>query len=233
METVIHKTKDYTITQVDKSTLGEIAAFVVMENYRHHHHNLLSDSGPTNMEDEIQYIYNEELEYNKDETSLIYVVRDLQRRMLGCIRTCRWNGVSELPIQKVFGINPCDVINLENHSSLWHIGRFAINSFCNIPTMILFKKLMVLAIQPVVNVDNSCMIAEADSHLLRVMNALGIKTKILGSALTYLASETLPICSSQSDLFGFYNRQRYLLMQDCNVKDKIPTSSTTQYSFVM
>lgn len=36
------------------------------------------------------------------------------------------------------------------------------------------------------------------------MNALGIETTRLGDSAYYLASETIPICSSKQGLSGFY-----------------------------
>jgi hypothetical protein len=55
------------------------------------------------------------------------------------------------------------------------------------------------------------MIAETDVHLLKVMNALGIKTRKIGKSVTYLASETIPICSAKEELVDFYRRCSTLL----------------------
>ena len=64
---------------------------------------------------------------------------------------------------------------------------------------------MILAITPIVNDNDSYMLAETDSHLLRVMNSLGIETIQLGQSEMYLASETIPICSSRKGLLHFYS----------------------------
>lgn len=59
--------------------------------------------------------------------------------------------------------------------------------------------------------QRSYMIAETDSKLLRVMNALGIKTKILGKSIYFLTSETIPINSSKRGLLPFYKHYNTLL----------------------
>ncbi|MCF0254723.1 MAG: hypothetical protein HUK10_00330 [Bacteroides heparinolyticus] len=92
------------------------------------------------------------------------------------------------------------------------MGRFAIDSTSGFPTIKLFKQLMVLAVAPILNEDDSYMIAETDSHLLRVMNALGIETRQIGNPLIYLASETIPICSNKKGLTNFYHRCYPLLI---------------------
>lgn len=56
---------------------------------------------------------------------------------------------------------------------------------------------MVYAVHPIVCENESYMIAETDSKLLKVMNALGIKTVQLEQSVDYLASETIPVCSSK------------------------------------
>lgn len=101
-------------------------------------------------------------------------------------------------------------IHSESDYCYWHIGRFAIDSFAGIPTITLFKQLMMYAIHPIVCDDNSYMIAETDSKLLKVMNALGIETIQLGNSVNYLASETIPICSSKNGLIWFYKHYENL-----------------------
>lgn len=70
---------------------------------------------------------------------------------------------------------------------------------------------MELAITPIVNdLENSCMIAETDCHLLRVMTKLGMNTRQLAESRYYLDSETVPIVSMKSDLMYYYNKYSYL-----------------------
>lgn len=65
---------------------------------------------------------------------------------------------------------------------------------------------MALAIQPIVGDSDSYMIAEIDSKLLKVMNALGFVTNQLGDSIYYLTSETVPISSSKQGIMGFYSK---------------------------
>ena len=69
---------------------------------------------------------------------------------------------------------------------------------------------MVYAVHPIVCDEKSYMIAETDSKLLKVMNALGIETIQLGHSINYLASETIPVCSSKNGLLLFYKHYRRL-----------------------
>ena len=135
-----------------------------------------SEPIPDTARQEIEDIYREELSYSED--SACFIVRDKEGRMVG-----------DTP-----------------RTSFWHIGRFAIDSTSGFSTVTLFKQLMTLAVTPILREDDSYMIAETDSHLLRVMNALGIETRQIGNPLIYLASETIPVCSSKKELTKFYQR---------------------------
>lgn len=65
---------------------------------------------------------------------------------------------------------------------------------------------MALAVLPIVGDSDSYMIAEIDSKLLKVMNALGFVTNQLGDSIYYLTSETVPISSSKQGIMGFYSK---------------------------
>ena len=69
---------------------------------------------------------------------------------------------------------------------------------------------MVYAVHLIVCENESYMIAETDSKLLKVMNALGFKTVQLEQSVDYLASETMPVCSSKKGLLLFYKRYKDL-----------------------
>lgn len=208
MRQIIYKNNSYIIQRMNTEELHEIANFVVRENYRHH--SILPSAEI--MKNEIESIYNEELKYSNYST--VYVVRNWYKKIIGCIRVFKWDKMEPLPIQKIFGIDPLKVINGVTETSYWHIGRFAIDSFAGISTVTLFKQLMVLAVAPIIQEKDSYMIAETDCHLLRVMNALGIETMILGLPVDYLASETVPVCSSKKGLFPFYKRYSILCNSD-------------------
>ena len=79
-------------------------------------------------------------------------------------------------------------------------------------TLIPMQKIFKIAITPIIRESCSYMLAETDSHLLRVMNALGIETEQLGESIIYLSSETVPIYSSKNGLIKFYEKSRNLLI---------------------
>jgi len=199
MEKVILKCDDYSILEVGLERLYDIASFIVNENYKHH----ATGSIPHNINNEIDNIYDDEVIYSPN--ALYYVVIDKGGKMIGSIRTFKWNKFIKTPMEKIFNISPLEKVKNSSTSSFWHIGRFAINSKAGFSTIKLFKQLMILAITPIVNDNESYMFAETDSHLLRVMNSLGIETIQLGKSETYLASETIPICSSRKGLLPFYS----------------------------
>lgn len=204
MEKQVYANEHYRIWQLGKESLYELAEFVVQQNYKHHVGSISSEY----IKGEIDAVYQEELLYA--DCSTIFAVRDVVDRIIGSIRVFKWDRKQALPIQKIFGINPLTAIHPEEDCSYWHIGRFAIDSFAGIPTITLFKQLMVFAVHPIVCDEESYMIAETDSKLLRIMNALGIETVQLGESLNYLASETIPICSSKNGLLIFYHHYKNL-----------------------
>lgn len=199
MEKLIYTNRQYSIWQLTgKECLRELAEFVVRENYKHH----VGDFSYESIKDEIDSVYQEELQYI--DSSIIFVVRNEAGKVIGAIRVFKWDRKKTLPIQKIFGINPLMIIHSESDYSYWHIGRFAVDTFAGIPTITLFKQLMVYAVHPIVCDTKSYMIAETDSKLLKVMNVLGIETIQLGHSINYLASETIPVCSSRNGLLLFY-----------------------------
>lgn len=204
MEKWIYTNEYYGICKLDKGNLHELAEFVVKENFKHH----VGDFSSESIKEEIHSVYQEELQYI--DVSTIFVARNNVGKIIGSIRVFKWDRQKPLPLQKIFDINPLIVINPGADCSYWHIGRLAIDSFAGLPTITLFKQLMVYAVHPIVCEDESYMIAETDVKLLKVMNMLGIKTIQLGHSVNYLASKTIPICSSKNGLLLFYRRYRNL-----------------------
>lgn len=92
------------------------------------------------------------------------------------------------------------------YAEYWHIGRFAIAKDSGISTLTLFKRLMALAVKPIVEDKYSYMIAEIDSKLLKVMKVLGFGTRQIGKSIDYLTSETVPVCSSKRGIKGFFSK---------------------------
>ena len=201
MEKQIATFKDYAIFMADKTSLLEIAQFVVRENYSHH----LSSFTEKEINEDIKSVLEEE-EYLYDNKSQIYIARDSFGNMIGCIRSFHWDKHKTLPIEKIYGINPLNVIHQESKYSFWHIGRFAVAKDSRISTLTLFKRLMALAVKPIVEDKYSYMIAEIDSKLLKVMKVLGFGTRQIGKSIDYLTSETVPVCSSKRGIKGFFSK---------------------------
>lgn len=205
MERAVISCKDYTIFRVGTERLHDVAKFVVTENYNHHS----SVSIPGIIRHKVEEVYNEELVYSNN--SFCYIVRDNNGKMIGSIRVFKWDKHTPIPMQKIFNISPLETVGNKRAASFWHIGRFAIHSSVSFSTIILFKQLMTLAVSPIIRDNDSYMIAETDVHLLKVMNALGMKTRKIGSPLVYLESETIPIYSSKNGLIDFYKRHYPLI----------------------
>lgn len=205
MEELIWSSKDYSIVRVGINRLYDIVDFVVSQNYTHHLSNYVGELAKK----EIEEIYKDELSYAKD--SIYFIVLDNASKMIGSIRIFKWDKLTPTPMQKIFNISPLEKVGNNSSVSFWHIGRFAIDSHSRFSTVTLFKQLMTLAVAPIIKEENSYMLAETDTHLLKVMNALGIETRQMGESLNYLASETIPVCSSRNGLMKFYQRYSCLL----------------------
>nr|WP_294924943.1 hypothetical protein [uncultured Flavobacterium sp.] len=192
------------LERLELDQLTELAKFVVEENFSHHCENVTSKE----LIDDTQDVYDEELNYFKD--SEIFVAKDFSGNIQGSIRVIKWDYKARLPIQKIFDIDPLTLLSYsEKLSSVWHIGRFATKK--NIKDKTLFRRLMVCAIAPICEQKNGVAFAECDSKLLRIMNLLGIKTEVIGTAINYLGSETIPISMSYDGLKEFYCNNKYLV----------------------
>ena len=183
--------------------LSQLATFIVAENFNHH----ANEEMPENFEKDVFSIYEEEKRYFMN--SQIFVAKDSINSLVGAIRVLRWNYVDQLPIEKMFGIDPLSVDPINELRPIWHIGRFATKKNC--ADFNLFKKLMVSAIAPICQNKKSIAFAEIDSKLLRVMRIMGIKAKVVGESINYLGSETIPIAMDYDGLIDFYNKNRALL----------------------
>lgn len=197
----------YTIGRFQSTELAEVIEFVIDQNNKHHK----KTQEKSISRKEVEHLVNEESSIS-DEKSRIYVARNQSGRIIGSIRTCQWNRKGRLPMQKLFGINPLEIPDVPNDAQLWHVGRFAIDSMSGVSPIVLLKQLMQYAITPIVEAHNAVMLAEIDSHLLKVMNLLGIRTHQLGYPVEYLGSLTIPVYSKNYDLLEYYNENRRLIV---------------------
>lgn len=206
MERRIYKNGKYSISKTLDADIRHLAEFVVTENQRHHCAN--PSAKIESEEDNINSVCNEEKTFSH---SQLYIAKNNSGKIIGSIRVFKWDRATQLPIQKIFGINPLTAIHSEPKYNYWHIGRFAIDSFSGISTLTLFKQLVFLSIKPIIEDTDSYMIAEMDSKLLRTLKALGIETIQLGESVEYLHSETIPVCASREGLLYFYNKNKNIL----------------------
>ena len=197
--------KNQYLEKLPNNELQHLAEFVVSENYKHHSNNIL----PPDYQKNVRSIFAEEQNYQCD--SEIFVSKNLMGEITGSIRVLKWNYKDALPIQKIFGIHPFHVIDNDTNGEIYHIGRFAISR--ETQTISLFKQLMVCAISPICTNKYNIGFAECDSKLLRVLQLLGIKAKVIGKPVNYLGSETIPICLPYKGLIEFYNKNKHLVLK--------------------
>ena len=203
MEKLIAKYAEYAIYEAGRESIEALSKFIVEENYRHHC--LPQIEFPSSAKTDAREVSDEEERLYTDSTK-IYLARNNQGHIIGSIRVFKWDRHSLLPLEKIYGINPLTAIHKEAQYDYWHVGRFAIDSFSGVSTFVLFKRLMALAVRPIIQHKWSYMVAGIDSKLLRVMNVLGFVTKQLGTSVYYLTSEPVPVCCDCEGLMGFYSR---------------------------
>lgn len=195
-------TKNY-LEKLNANEIKKLSEFVVVENFKHHTNNIL----PKEYQEDVKSICEEEMHYLNN--SEIYVSKNDSGDILGSIRVLKWNFIDVLPIQKIFGINPLNVIGDIELNDIFHIGRFAIKKEGS--DIHLFKQLMICAISPICKNKGNVVFAECDSKLLRILTLLGIKATVVGDSIDYLGSETIPICMTCDGLINFYNANKSLV----------------------
>ena len=208
MEKALLKLNDYQIRELDSGTISlrELARFIVIENYKHHQTGLGSDD----FEKEITALYCEEEIYAAH--SRYYMVYGDDNQIIAAIRLLLWDFNLELPMQKIFGINPKTLLESSNGQGvIWHIGRFVVSSSKNLSSLSLFKQLTIYALRPIYENESDIIIAECDKKLVRVLSALGMQFDILGESRYYLGSETIPVSLKKGGIVDFYEKYRGLV----------------------
>ncbi len=194
------------LSQINQNELYNMSKFVVTENFNHHANEVF----PDHYQNDIDSVYKEEMEFL--ENSKIFAVKTNLGDLMGTIRVLKWDFVSPLPIQKMFGIDPFTCAEGNPINEIWHIGRFAIKT--GVRDINLLKKLLVCAIAPVCDHKDNIVFVEIDAKLLRVLRLMGIKAKVVGESIEYLGSETIPICAPYSGLIDFYNENKHLVLPE-------------------
>ncbi|GIQ60979.1 hypothetical protein Flavo103_41150 [Flavobacterium collinsii] len=190
-------------TEISQNDILLMSKFVVTENFNHHSNEIL----PGHYQNDIDAVYKEEMGFL--ENSKIFAFKNDLGDLMGTIRVLKWDFITPLPIQKMFGINPFICAEGNAINEIWHIGRFAIKK--GVRDMNLLKKLLVCAIAPVCQHKDNMAFAEIDAKLLRVLTLMGIKAKVVGKSIEYLGSETIPVSMSYAGLIDFYNENKDLV----------------------
>lgn len=203
---------DFYISRLQKEELEEMVAFIVAENYWGHQRLALS---PAELSEEINDLAKEDLEFF--DSSIYYVLRNKKdHKIYGSIKLTYWDKTTILPIQRLFGVSiPC--INfLHDRTKVWHIGRFAISHKIPAGRITILKKLLFNAFYPLNRLGDGLLLAECDKKLTSTLESLGVHSLQLGNSLSYLGSETLPICIKSSWLDGFIasNSERYFTREN-------------------
>ena len=204
MDKLIATHDNFSIWQLSENGLFDLAMFVVKENYKHHQNFNCSELTATQKE-ELEDVLKEEQSYYK--SSKIFVAKNDRNKIIGAIRLMQWNKTDELPITKLFGINPLSNDNCNSSSNIWHIGRFAVESEGSNATRInLFRILMMYAVAPICKYHDGLMYAECDSKLFKAITGLGLEAKALDDGIEYLGSKTIPICIERNGMLEFMSR---------------------------
>lgn len=199
MDRFITSINELSVWMAGRDSLRSLCRFVVEENFSHH-------TEQTDCEESLtlytESVYKEEVSYFHDSSYI--VVKSESGEIVGSIRILNCDsGACRLPITKIFGSDIIDHAGLlRKYSHIWHIGRFAVNKMYASNSS-LFKTLMLIAILPIFQYRNGVMIAETDSHLLRVMRLLGIDAEQITDGKEYLGSFTIPVLIQQSGLQKF------------------------------
>ena len=178
-----------------------MAEFIVKENY-HQHQSLLGL--PDEYQDTVNNLFWEDAQIFKNS---VFCIATRNEEIVGSVKITKWNPNIVLPIQKLFNIHPGQLLS-EHVKSIWHIGRFAISKNAKDGASLL-KSLISIAIYPICKSNKSLMLAECDSKFVRVLNLIGIQTHTLAPGISYLGSETLPVCSTQEWLSLFLNKSNH------------------------
>ena len=112
MDKLIASYKNYSIWQMSKNGLYDLAKFVVLENYKHHKDTF---NGTTINHKEIREVHNEEILFFSQ--SKVFVAKNNTNEIAGTIRVMEWSGLEELPVTKLFGIRKLDEISPEDSNA--------------------------------------------------------------------------------------------------------------------
>ena len=199
MDKFITSREHYSIWQLSKNGLFDLATFVVAENYKRHQNIAFNKDAHI---DEILDVYSEEVRFFEE--SNILIAKNDRNEMIGAIRLLKWNGKEELPITRLFGIVNLNEISPEDSNvQIWHVGRFAVSADLGRQGILLFKVLMAYAATSICEYEKGIMFAECDSKLLKLLKLMGLKAVSLDAGIEHLGSITIPIYITRCGMTDF------------------------------
>ena len=223
MDRFIASHENYSIWQLSKNGLFDLATFVVAENYKRHQNMAFNKDAHI---DEILDVYSEEVRFFEE--SKILIAKNDRNEMVGTIRLLKWNGKEELPITRLFGIANLNEISPEDSSvQIWHVGRFAVSSDLGRQGILLFKVLMAYAATSICEYEKGIMFAECDSKLLKIMKIMGLKAVALDDGIEYLGSVTIPIYITRSGMAEF------VAQNQASVLNVVSSSNRPNYAHIV
>ena len=216
MDKFITSREHYSIWQLSKNGLFDLATFVVVENYKRHQKVAFNRDAHI---DEILDVYNEDVRFF--EQSKILVAKNDKNEIVGAIRLLKWNRKDELPITKLFGITNLSEISPEDSNAhIWHVGRFAVSADLGRYGISLFRILMMYAVTSMCEYEKGIMFAECDSKLLKTMSLMGLKAVTLDNGIEYLGSVTIPIYITRSGMAEFVAKNQTSVLHVESVSNK-------------
>jgi len=197
---------EYALHRFSNDMTQEICEFVVRVNYEVH-----------KMQVDLIESERDVLKFCHEETNLFsvthyYVITNKSGEFVGTIRAGLWNKTSNLPIIQEFEIPQEYMLH---NGNVWHIGRFAVDPSkmdenLRKHRVVIFKTLLVHAIQHVCTQDDNIMFAECDRKLHEKVKLLKICSTEIGKSKQYIGSETVPIFNTSYNLKYFLWNHKHL-----------------------
>nr|DAI00552.1 MAG TPA: Autoinducer synthase [Caudoviricetes sp.] len=180
----------YTIYQIEKDGLLDAIKFVCITNYKKHH------SLIENIQLDMEVVEISASEYSIFDYSYFYVVMSEKKQLIGTLRVHKIDKNSiDLP----------DCIDLNSVNTVYHIGRFAIDSNDSFKLgNDLFRKMILLAFSHICQHENNIMIAECDMKLYKVLLKMGINIVKISSPFICLGSETVLVYARYENIIEYY-----------------------------
>ncbi len=199
MDTLVKKYQECSVYRIaSDSSLYQMIEFVVNTNSERYSMSLTDHDKSA----QVKEIYSFEKAHLKN--MFFYKAVDPQGNLIGTIRVLKCKADKDYPLTPAF--KP----DLFKGKQLWHVGRFAVNHSTNtLINAISFKRLVLYALAHICDNVGSILIAECDKRLFTTLNHMKINLRKTGNSFTCLGSETIPVMASYSDIYPFFDREKF------------------------